>query len=51
MQEGGEGTLLVIPATEAHQLIEFTTDNKTLELFIDSNSVMLSDEAVNALAQ
>ncbi|MCP4115710.1 MAG: DUF4091 domain-containing protein [Desulfobacteraceae bacterium] len=44
--EGSDRTMLVLPATQSHQTILFSTDNKTLDLVIESNSVMLNDESI-----
>lgn len=44
--KGNDQTLLVLPATESHQTIVFSTDNKTLDLRIESNSVMLGNEKI-----
>jgi len=44
--KGSDGTMLVIPATKSCQTIIFTTDNRTMALFIGSDGVMLGDEKI-----
>ncbi|MBF0203658.1 MAG: hypothetical protein HQK67_04915 [Desulfamplus sp.] len=49
--KASDNTLLVLPATKSRQTILFTSDNKSLELFIESNSVMLGNEIVQPLSE
>lgn len=46
LQDGKTDTLLVMPATNRHQSILFTLDNKAMDLFVNSNVVMLGSKVV-----